>query len=263
MIESGSARLGITVAETLRRKRKITITTSTKASSIVNFTSFTDSRIDSERSNRTRSLTDGGISFPRTGRSAFTSSATCDRVRARLALDREDDRALGRLVVEVPRRRLVVLDAVDHAPELLEAHGGAVAVRDDDRVVGLGVRQLARRLDGERALLPVERAGREVHVRVPDRLGHLVDADAAAGERVRVDLDAHGVLLRAEDLHLRDAAHHRDALREQDLGVLVEGPERQRRRGEADVEDRLVGRVHLPVRRRRRHVGRQEAAPPG
>ena len=76
MIESGSARLGITVAETFRRKRKITSTTSTKAISIVTFTSFTDSRIDSERSNRTRSLTDGGSSFPRTGRSAFTSSAT-------------------------------------------------------------------------------------------------------------------------------------------------------------------------------------------
>ncbi len=34
----------------------------------------------------------------------------------------------------------------------------------------------------------------------------LVDADAARRQRVRVELDAHRVLLRAEDLDLRDAA---------------------------------------------------------
>ena len=50
MTEMGSARLGITVAETLRRKRKITMTTSAMASSSVNFTSLTDSRMDCERS---------------------------------------------------------------------------------------------------------------------------------------------------------------------------------------------------------------------
>ena len=38
------------VAETLRRNRKITSTTRPTVSSRVNFTSFTDSRIDSERS---------------------------------------------------------------------------------------------------------------------------------------------------------------------------------------------------------------------
>ena len=38
------------VAETLRRNRKITSTTSATVSTSVNFTSLTDSRIDSERS---------------------------------------------------------------------------------------------------------------------------------------------------------------------------------------------------------------------
>ena len=48
--DMGSARLGIIVAETLRRNRKITITTRAMVSTRVNLTSLTDSRIDSERS---------------------------------------------------------------------------------------------------------------------------------------------------------------------------------------------------------------------
>jgi len=50
MIDSGSARLGMKVAETLRRNTKMTSTTSTSASSSVSWTSRTDSRIDCERS---------------------------------------------------------------------------------------------------------------------------------------------------------------------------------------------------------------------
>ena len=53
-----------------------------------------------------------------------------------------------------------------------------------------------------------------------------VDADLARGERVRIELRVHGVLLAAEHLHLRDAADHRDALRDARFGVLVERPRR-------------------------------------
>ena len=48
--EIGSARLGITVAETLRKKTKMTATTRTSVRTSVNFTSCTDSRIVTERS---------------------------------------------------------------------------------------------------------------------------------------------------------------------------------------------------------------------
>ncbi len=48
--DSGSARLGMSVARTLRRNRKITSTTSTSVSRSVNCTSETDVLIDSERS---------------------------------------------------------------------------------------------------------------------------------------------------------------------------------------------------------------------
>ena len=56
----GSARLGMTVAETLRRKRKITITTRHSVSINVSFTSRTDARMDSERSHSVRRSTDAG-----------------------------------------------------------------------------------------------------------------------------------------------------------------------------------------------------------
>ena len=60
-IESGSARLGITVAERFRRKRKITRTTSASVRRRVNWTSSTESRIDWERSKRTSSRAEAGI----------------------------------------------------------------------------------------------------------------------------------------------------------------------------------------------------------
>ena len=50
MIDIGSARLGMMVAETLRRNRKITITTRKTVSSSVNCTSLTEARIESARS---------------------------------------------------------------------------------------------------------------------------------------------------------------------------------------------------------------------
>ena len=49
-MDMGSARTGMMVAEMFRRKRKITITTSPMVSSSVNFTSLTDSRMETERS---------------------------------------------------------------------------------------------------------------------------------------------------------------------------------------------------------------------
>ena len=176
-----------------------------------------------------------------------------DRVRARLALDRQDDRAL----VDVPGRGLVVLDAVDGRADLAQAHGMAVAVRDDGRQVRLGGHELAVGLNGVRLLLAVERAGGQVHVRVLHRAGHLVNPDPAVRQLGRVELDAHGVLLRAVDEHLRHAAHLGDALRHERLAEFVELVERQVRRGERDEQDRLVGRVDLLVRGRRGHVLRE------
>src|SRR4051794_4898374 len=58
--ESGTERLGMTVAETLRKKRKITRTTSTTASASSNSTSATEARIVLVRSVNTVTSTAAG-----------------------------------------------------------------------------------------------------------------------------------------------------------------------------------------------------------
>ena len=63
MMDIGSARLGMIVAEKLRRNRKITSTTSASVSSSVKVTSETDAWIVAERSYRMSTFTDLGISL--------------------------------------------------------------------------------------------------------------------------------------------------------------------------------------------------------
>ncbi|MNC85605.1 hypothetical protein D3C83_12140 [compost metagenome] len=70
-------------------------------------------------------------------------------------------------------------------------------------------------------MLAVKGAGREVDVVPVDRLLHFVEPDAARGERLGIELDAHGVLLAAENLDLRHAVDRGDALREQRFRVFV------------------------------------------
>ncbi len=171
-------------------------------------------------------------------------------VRAGLLEDGQRDRAL----VVVPGGGLVVLDAADDGGEIGDADRRAVAVRDDHGPVALGVQDLPVGLDGEGRQGPVEDSRREVDVGAADGVGDLVDADAAAGELPRVDLDADGVLLRAVDLHLRHAGDRRDALRHHDLAVLVELGHGKRLRGQGEVHHGLVGRIDLSVGGRRRHV---------
>ena len=68
--------LGMTVAATLRRKRKITITTSPVVSSSSNSTSFTDARIVVVRSLMTRTPIPSGSDASICGSSAWTASTT-------------------------------------------------------------------------------------------------------------------------------------------------------------------------------------------
>src|SRR5678816_3036483 len=94
-------------------------------------------------------------------------------------------------------------------------------------------------------MLAVERAGRHVYVATVEGLPYFVDADAAGGQRARVELHPHGVLLRAEDLHLRDTGDGRDALGEVRLRVLVDGVERQGRGAQRQIEHRLLSLIHI------------------
>src|SRR5438034_8078387 len=74
-IENGSARLGMTVADRLRRNRKITMTTRASVRSSVNLTSLTESWIDTDRSNRTFRDTEDGSSLRKVGSKARTARA--------------------------------------------------------------------------------------------------------------------------------------------------------------------------------------------
>ncbi len=74
--DTGTDRLGMIVAGTLRRKRKITITTSATASDSSNCTSFTDARMVFVRSVTTERRTLEGSDARSRGKSACTRSTT-------------------------------------------------------------------------------------------------------------------------------------------------------------------------------------------
>ncbi len=182
-----------------------------------------------------------------------------DGVGARLPLDAERDGALLAVLGVEPRGGALVLDAVDDVAQLAQPHRRAVAVGDDHVLVLVGGHQLTGGLQREGLVRSDDRAGRHVDVPVAQRRFDFVDADLPRRERVRIELRVHGVFLAAEHLHLRDAADHRDALGDARLGVLVERPRRNRGRGDDEIENRLIGRVHLREGRRRRHALRQQA----
>ena len=120
--------------------------------------------------------------------------------------------------------------------DLFQPHRRAVAIGDDERPVGGGVHELAGRLHVHRLVGAVERARRLVDVGAAMACSTSSMPMPARGQRARVDLHAHRVLLRAEDRDLRHAADRRDALREVRLRVLVHRVERQRGRAERQVE---------------------------
>ena len=129
MMDMGSARLGIIVADKFRRKMKMTITTRNTVSISVCSTSATDLRMDCERSKRMSMWTAAGIWLAELRQQLFDVVHDLDRVRAGLALDGEHDGA----GVVIPARHLVVLHAVGHVAQFLQTHRIAVAIRDNHR----------------------------------------------------------------------------------------------------------------------------------
>ncbi len=95
-----------------------------------------------------------------------------------------------------------------------------------------------------------------------ERRFHFIDAHLMRRHRVRVHLHVHRVFLLAEHLHLRDAARHRDALRDARLGVFIQGPQRNQLGRQNQINNGLIGGIHLGERRRRRHALRQQSRRP-
>jgi len=75
-IENGSARLGMSVAERFLRNRKMTRTTRMTVRTSVNLTSWTESRIEIDRSLRIPSASAAGSCAWSCGRSALIASTT-------------------------------------------------------------------------------------------------------------------------------------------------------------------------------------------
>ena len=169
-----------------------------------------------------------------------------DGVCARLALDRQDDRAPA---VE-PAGRAVVLHVVQHARHVLEAHGRAVLIGHRELAKFGRARDRAVGQHRVRALRSPQRSRGKIGIAGRYGARDLVQSNPACRQRLRIHLNAHGVLLGTIDLHLCHATHGREALGEECFGVLVERRQRHRRRRQREIEDRRIGGVHLLVGRR-------------
>ena len=168
--------LGITVAQNLRRNRKITITTSASASTSVNSTSETEARIDSERSETRSTCTVRGIDFSSCGIIALILSTTLS-VLAPGAL--KTNRTSARHGPE-PRARAGVLRPVDHGRDVPQLDRRAVAVGHDHLAELGGVGQLL--VDVERKLLV---AAFEIARRLESALGSQGGADLREPQSLR------------------------------------------------------------------------------
>ena len=136
-----------------------------------------------------------------------------DRVGVGLALHREDERPACRHTSS----RLVVLDRMDHRATSPRRTGlplrtATMISRKASALMSWVLASMVRFW-----ALPCDRADRRVGVGRRDRELDLVDADAARGQRVRVELDAHSEFLAAEDLHLADAVDRRERRRDHRL----------------------------------------------
>jgi hypothetical protein len=103
----------------------------------------------------------------------------------------------------------------------------------------------------------VERALRKIDVGAAEDVPHVFHAQSTRGERLRIDLDANGRLLLAADADLADARDLRDFRQQNVFCVSVHRRQRQGFRRQRQNQNRRVGRIHFPDRRRVRHVGRK------
>ena len=120
-----------------------------------------------------------------------------------------------------PARYFIVFDAVDYVRDLLQTHRGAVAIGHDQRPEFSRIHELSIRLQRQVRVFAVERTGGRIWISVRDRRGYLIDSDAPIGKCLGIHLHPHRIFHRAVDLYLRYAFDHRDALRDQRLGVFV------------------------------------------
>src|SRR5258708_6303426 len=174
---SGTVTPGISVAQRLRRKRKITITTRAIVSSRVNSTSCTDAEIVVVRSTICLIWIDAGMAFRQ-------------------------------------RSDQGILRHIDRHTDVPDTHRGAVLVGDDDVVPGRGLQKLVIVVNREAVLGAVDGSFRSIDGGRGDYRRHVLELNAEGGEFRGIDLHTHRGLLLAADGHDADAGYARDLLRD-------------------------------------------------
>ena len=169
------------------------------------------------------------------------------------ALDRQDDRPF---FVE-PGGDQIVFGPFDRLSHILHPHRRAIAVGDDQVVIGLWFEQLVVGIEYVALTRAVECALRQIDIVDADHTAHIFEAQPARGQRLRIDLDADGWFLPSGDTDQADAGYLRDLLQQNVFRVGIDRRERQRVGSCREHEDRCVGRVHFVDRWRVGQVGRQ------
>src|ERR1700716_3630633 len=165
-----------------------------------------------------------------------------DDVGSWLALDRQDDRPL---LVE-PAGNQLILSRTDGAADIAYADRRPVVIGDDQVGVLIGLEQLIVGIERVGLARAVERAFREIDVRLPEHRAHILEVDAARRQRLRIDLYADGRLLRTSRAHEADSGYLRDLLQQNILRIGADNGQRQAVRGDAEHQDRRVSRIDLP-----------------
>ena len=153
----------------------------------------------------------------------FDAAHRLDDVGSRLTLDRQNDRPL---LVE-PAGNQLVLSRTDGAADIAYADRRAVAIGDDQIGVLLGLEQLIVGIERVGLARAVERAFREIDIRLAEHRAHILEVDAASRQRLRIDLYADGRLLLPADADEADAGYLRDFLQQDILRVGVDNGQRQ------------------------------------
>ncbi len=253
--DSGTTMLGMIVAGTLRRNRNVTSTTSADGEDQL-VLHVLDRGADGLGAVAQHGHFEGRRQAGGELRQQLLDAVDdLDDVGAGLALDVDQHR---RQLVG-PGQQAAVLGAVDDVGDVLQADRRAVAVGDDQFLVGLGRAQLIVGVEGERPLRPVEAALGLVDVGGGDDRADALQVEAVRGQRLRVGLDAHGRPLAAGDADQADAGQLRQLLRHARIDQVVDLRQRHGAGGHRQRQHRRVGRVDLVVDRRLRQVVRQQA----
>ena len=179
-----------------------------------------------------------------------------DHVRTRLALDVDNHGSMG----AIPGRELVVLGGFDHAGDVAQPDGRAIAEGYDHRAVFLRRFDLVVGIDGRCPERAVETALGDVGIGIGDGSAHVFQPQAEACQGSGIDLDAHRRPLPAGNADQPHPCHLGQFLRHPGVDQVIDLRQGQIVRRGGEAQDWRVGRIDLAVHRRQGQVDRQQVA---